>query len=207
MQLSKFFPYLMPQAQGLTEPFAEMMLRQAADEFCRKSRFLREFMDIRVTPGQADYALSPDTSGAEVHDLIADLAGHRLQALPPDLQRSPARHPGHPLFYTQFLQDGTPTLRLIGPPKHPDVLALTLILRPSAKTAQLPDVLFDEWRETLVSGALARLCATPNQPFSSPDLAGYHRALFADGITQAVARATLGNGKAPLHVRPASFTY
>jgi hypothetical protein len=197
--LSKFFPYVLPHAQGCTQPFAEMALLQSADEFCRKSRVLRETPeDIAIVPGRTEYEIEPDANGVAIYDVDdVEISGQPLEAF----EKNSARIPGK-RFYSLKRSDGETLLVLKKPPAQSGWLSLTLILVPKAAATGLPDSLFDDWREAIASGALARLCATPNQPFSSSELAQYHQGLFRHAVVAAAAKATLGGIKATLRTRP-----
>jgi hypothetical protein len=198
--LAKFLPYVLPHVQGCTLPFAEMAIRQSADEFCRKSRVLRETPDaIEVLPGQTEYEISPDTGGTVIYDVAdVEISGQTLEAFEKNSAYMKWR-----TFFT-LKKTGRETLLLLKTvPMQRGWMSLTLILVPEAGISTLPDPLFDDWREVLAAGALARLCATPNQPFTQLDLAQYQRGLFQDGVHAALVKATLGGGfKATLRVRP-----
>jgi hypothetical protein len=196
--LSKFFPYVLPHAQGCTQPFAEMALRQSADEFCRASRVLREHPEaIEVFPGKTAYEIESEENGMAIYDVAdVEISGQSLEAFEKNSARAPHRR-----FYTLRKIDGETTLLLKKPPTQRGWMSLTLILAPEAGTSALSDPLFDDWREIIAAGALLRLCATPNQPFTNASLVQYHREVFRDGVTSAVAQATLGGIKATLRVQ------
>jgi hypothetical protein len=197
--LSKFLPYVLPHVQGCTQTFAEMTLRQSADEFCRESRALRETPEeIGIVPGQTEVDLAPDGSGVVILDVAdVEISGQPLEAF----ERNSAGIFGKK-FYTLRKSNRETWLILKEPPARAGRLTLSLILVPEDTAPGLPDSLFDDWREAIVSGTLVRLITTPNQPFTNPELVQYHQGRFRRGVAAAIAKATLGGFKATLRTIP-----
>lgn len=201
MQITKLLPYVLPHVQGCPDPFAEQAIRDSADEFCRCSRVLREFAEpISVVPGESDYELLSETPGMLAFDVaFVRFNNQPLTSSVPELQHRLSRNGnGKTRFYT------VPTpgiIRLIAPPDCAGTLELVLILRPGNSATSLPDAFCEEWKEGIVSGAISRLCATPNQSFSNGELSAYHQQRFEVETGRASSRAVLGNTRATLRVQ------
>jgi hypothetical protein len=60
-----------------------------------------------------------------------------------------------------------------------------LALKPNSFNATFPDELFSQWFETILSGVLFRLYATPAKPYSSPQAAQFHGHAYRAGVASA----------------------
>lgn len=201
MQIAKLLPFVLPHVPGCPDPFAEQALRDSADEFCRRSRVLREFAEpIRVISGESDYELLSEIPGMLAFDVVFVCLNHQsLSPLSPELQYRLSRN-GH--GGTRFYTVPTPgIIRLMATPDCSGSLELVLILRPGNNATSLPDAFCEEWKEGIVSGAISRLCATPNQAFSNGELCAYHQQRFDVETRRAFSRAVLGNTRATLRVQ------
>jgi hypothetical protein len=202
MQLSKFLPYVLPHVPGCTDPFAEQAVRDAADEFCQFSRAVREALEpITLAVGVSDYEISSETAGCVVYDVTdVMIDGSPIEPIQPEIiNRLALPLSKGAMFYTIPFPG---TIRLVGKPtEHQTTLTMTGIIRPMESSTSVPDVLLNDWRDTIVSGALTRLMAVPEQPFTNTALVSYHRSFFNSGILRAANRGLLGNTKVSLRVQ------
>jgi hypothetical protein len=99
------------------------------------------------------------------------------------------------------------TVRLVPAPfeDRNNAASLRAVLAPSSDACDIPNAEFARHRDTLVSGALARLYAIPKKPWSSAPLTDYHERLYRQGLRRAGIRSRKGNVKAPSTVRAVSY--
>jgi hypothetical protein len=194
---SDFYDLVMPDLPGCSLAVADNALRQFAIAFCEQSLAWQfEHPDIPVSAGTAEYPLAPP-EGAVAHSITyAALDGEEIE---------PVGRANIPISYRQR-QGGKPRYMLSGPtsvtlaPKQHGVGTLTMIvaLKPSAISMGIDDNLFNEYREAIVHGALARLMLSPRKPYTNPQLAAYHHQQFAIKTAAAGTRAGRSNVRASL---------
>lgn len=95
-------------------------------------------------------------------------------------------------------------LRIIPKPvvSQPDAVAVTAALRPTRASTSGPDFLYTDYLETVTTGALAKLLAMGNKPWTDLTIAIDKRNLFAIAKTRAGIRRMTAGGTAPLSVYP-----
>jgi len=172
-------------APGVADPAMYFGIRQAAIEFCERTRLWRYEDEFTVSVDEAEFLAAPN--GADIHEIEAvffngqelepaatswlddHLAGWRTNTLS-----------GLPKYYTQTEPD---TIRLA--PFQAGTVSLSVRVKPSQDAETLPDWMVNQHRETLAHGALARILLMPNQSFTNPELGAAFGALFArklDGL-------------------------
>ncbi len=70
-------------------------------------------------------------------------------------------------------------------PEQARVGRVLLALKPASFNTNLPEELFSNWFETILSGTLFRLYATPAKPYTNPQAAAYHGKKWMAGISRA----------------------
>lgn len=79
------------------------------------------------------------------------------------------------------------------------VLRVLAVLAPQRDAEQIPDYLFNQWRDALVYGAKARMLESPTQPWANPQASQHFRNLYNRELRRAKTQAHNSNG-APLQV-------
>lgn len=99
------------------------------------------------------------------------------------------------------------TVRLVPAPfeDRNNAASLRAVLAPSSDACDIPNAEFARHRDALVSGALSRLYAMPQKPWSSASLTDHHEKLYREGLRRAGIRSRKGNTKAPSVVRAVSY--
>lgn len=153
--------------------------------------------DISVVVGTADYTFVPPT-GAVVHAVkYADFDGNEI-----DVNVAESNIPiwdwrnqtGTP----QYVLGGSTGITLVPTPNVPGTLVLTVILKPSPASSSIDDSMFNEYREAIVHGALARLMYSPKKPYTDFNLAAFHERLFQMSAASASIRAARNYTREPL---------
>lgn len=195
---SGFYDMLMPELPGCPQAAADHALRQSAVEFCEQSLVWQAFHpEVAISAGTADYAFSPP-EGTRVHAISrAALDGSELEAFVPGAGGSLHGQQGG-LGSPRYVIGGTARFTLAPEPAAAGVLAMTVALKPSPDSQGIEDWLFDEYREPIVHGTLARLMLSPKKPYSNIELAAYHRQQFTVKTGAAGARAATRHARAAL---------
>lgn len=186
-------PHILQFAPGCAAPTAYFGIRQAAIDFCERTRLWRYADDFDITGTEDECITTP--YGSVVHEIeLVQWNGIDLEPKPLswlDTHRHGWRtdtSSGQPAFVTQTAPD---TLRIV--PGQAGHLTLNLWLKPSDDATELPDFMIDSHRKTLAAGALAYILAMPNQPFSSDARANAFGAVFNDKL-ESLMRAS-GRGQ------------
>lgn len=176
--LGDLLPWVGVQTSGAPEILLRSALLESAREFFRRSRGWRHFEDrlieLQVSGGYGEYML-PLASSVALAEVV------ELRGKPRDYLIDPS----------EFRKVGNRGLRVEEQDKA-DYLGGHFALMPVGYEADIPDFLFSEFEEPLVSGALVRLHRVPDGAWSRPDLVAYHREVFEYGVDSASTRAADG---------------
>ena len=189
-----FMPLIKTRAQGVPEPIAVAAIRQAAIEFCTRTKVWRGTDRFYATNIDA-IALPTDASLVEVSSArfegvtIEPISVDELNQLFPttDWMSSTA---DAPRYFTQIDMD---TIKVV--PMREGYVDLTLILKPSYSAKQLPDLL-SQYRQVIADGALSEIFSIPNQTYTNSDLVMYHASRFNDQLDRLSLLAAKGQTRA-----------
>lgn len=200
--LELLLPRVLEKVAICPEPTALRHLRDAAVEFCRRTRVWR-FEDSFTVDGGGDgeFAVEPDSTVFEVtHARFGDidLTARTADWLDKNEPGWRTVDPGTPRWLTQ-VECGS--VRINPPPGQTGTLTLELILVPSNDADQLPDVLVDSFGMAIADGALATLLALPAE-FGNLQLAAVHADRFTDALGRWSAQIAKGQQRAPRRVKP-----
>jgi hypothetical protein len=193
---------VLERAAACPEPTALRYLRDAAIEFCRRTRVWRESDSFTLSGDDAEVlAVEP---GAVIYEISHARLGD-IDLEPVTIDWLDAEEPGWrddesgPRWITQSAPG---TLRVAPAPDDDDddELTVQLILIPSQDADQLPDFLVDDYPNVLADGALAKILALPAD-FGNPQLAIMHAQLFEAEIGRFGARVPRGQQRAPRRVK------
>ena len=194
-----FYDMLMPELPGCPQAAADHALRRCAVEFCEQSLVWQAFHpEVAISAGTADYAFSPP-EGALVHAILrAALDGGELETSVPGRAGGSLHGQQGGGGSPRYVLGGTTRFTLAPEPAAAGILAMTVVLKPSPDSQGIEDWLFDEYREPIAHGTLARLMLSPKKPYSNIDLAAYHRQQFIVKTAAAGARAATRHARAAL---------
>lgn len=193
-----FFDLLSPDVPGCPQAAQVVALRQAAITFCEQSLAWKyDHPDITVSVGTAKY-LFDSPAEAVVH--VVTYAEFNSAQLETRIMERDINN------WTLRLAVGTPEYLLGGPISvtlvpMPDVagtLKLKVALKPSPTGDGVDDVIFNEYREAVVHGALSKLLLSPKKPYTDMTLANYHAQLFHIQTACAGMRESKNYNRAPL---------
>lgn len=202
---------VLPELSGVPQPLALNAIRNAAIEFCERSRVWTEdaaAMDSVATQAvynfvspvtdtdvigvmQAFYngsEIFPKTS-AQMAALLSDVGTTYVSAIPWKDQT------GVPKYYLierpdQFTLAPFPDESIVS------AIKMKVILKPTRAATGMEQWIFDKYFMQIAAGTKARLCAMPGKPWSSPDLVSYYGSIFESGIL-AASVATSGTHRLP----------
>ena len=165
---TEFLPRILPHVSGCSYPMALQALVDSAISFCDDSLVVRQRLDTaRTSYGRPDFDIDAPTQqavsrvlkvwvdGVEASAIAANEVGEGL---------SPLARPKS--FYT-LMDGGVLTANLYPIPDGVYRVAGEVALRPLRNATAFSDDLFNTWMEHVVTGALARLMSTPDQPFTN----------------------------------------
>ena len=194
-----FYDLVMPDLPGCPFAMADNALRQSAIAFCEHSLAWKcNHPSVSVVPGTAEYAFVPPAEAA-VHAIVyAALDGEEIESHAGE---------GNITIAGWRSQTGTPeyvlgdaaSLTLVPKPDAAGTLTMIVALKPSPTATGIDDDPFNEFREAIVHGALARLMLSPKKPYTSVQLAQYHQQQFAIKTAAAGLRVARSFTRAPLH--------
>lgn len=206
-----FFPYVLHEVPGAPEPLVIRAIRDAAIEFCEKSLILtRDHDPITVKAGVVDYDLEPPSGYVVIKIQQAWLDNNKLTPLAPDVVRDASVYnrlfsayqsaPSTPQAYLQK-EERTVSVWPLPDKQYTKSLTMRVALKPTRSSTTVDDVLFEDYAEQIASGALSKLMASANKPYTNFDMAGVHKGLFMQGINVARQRAGHGHVRSNLSVK------
>lgn len=195
---TSFYDLIAPDLPGCSFAAMDIALRQAAIAFCEQSLAWKyTHPDISVVAATATYPFVPPTQ-AVVHAITyAEFDGTAIDCktgetnIPIDDWRNTTGTP-------EYVLGGATELTLVPTPDVAGTLSLEVALKPSPTGTGIDDDIFNEYREAIIHGALARLMMSPKKPYSSPALAQFHDQKFTILSGQAGLRQARNYTRAPL---------
>lgn len=205
-ELDAFLPNIRLYAPGVADPTAYFAIRQAAIEFCERTRAWRFDDEFNITVDDAEGLLAP--SGAVVHDIegvwfdgtkLKPKTPGQLDTLVPAWRSGATKSESKPKYVTQTAPN---TIVLV--PFQPGRVKLSIFLKPAQDADELPDFLADQHREAIAWGALGRILLIPNQSFTNPDMGAAFGQAFQQKLDGKSTLGFTGQQRAPVRTR-ASF--
>lgn len=206
IELDDFLPNIRLYAPGVADPTAYFAIRQAAIEFCERTRTWRFNDEFNVTADEAEGLLAPANS------VVLDIDGvwfngqkltaktpNQLDKLLPTWRSGADKSESKPLYVTQTELN---TIQIV--PFQAGKVKLSLFLKPAQDADELPDFLADQHRETIAWGALGRILLIPNQSFTNPEMGAAFGQMFQQKLDGKSTLGFTGQQRAPVRTR-ASF--
>lgn len=205
--LDEFIPNIAIYAPGVAEPTAYMAIRQAAIEFCERTRMWRFDDEFTIAADDNEALLAPASS--VVHEIegvwfngqkLRHVTPDKLDQLVPTWRSGDTKPTGTPAYVTQTAPND-----IVLVPFGTGSVKLSLFLKPAQDADVVPDFLVDEHRETIAFGALARILLIPNQSFTSPDMGAAFGSAFQQRIDGKSTKGITGKQRAPVRTRASYF--
>lgn len=213
MELEAFFPYVLVDVPGCTDPLLRLQLVAAAGEFCRETLAWSDTLTpTPLVDGLRSYDLTAPAEAyvVTVRDVwvgnrrLRPVTMNALQDVMPNWVTSASNEP---IYYN--LASERSTLSVFPTPAN--VVDQALVVRaafaPTPSAATLPDFLGQRFIEVMASGAKARLLAMAGTAWFNPPAAAYHQQIFANGMTQARIEEAHDRVQGTVTVRPRSFGF
>lgn len=202
MLWSAFYPDLIPAAMGCPNPQLDKDVRYSAIEFFRRTKAWVEWLDPdQGVEGATEYDFDLP-NGAEVFIVKrATVDGSNLSVLSyRDADKDPA----------QFVEAGqaalspdAATIRFGYAVAAGAKIQVQAVLVPTQSATGLPDALFNQYREAIACGALARLqMGSPDTPWYRPDLAMLNQGKYDAAIASMAVDAWRGHTHHTPRARP-----
>ena len=180
-----FEPYILPDVTGCPLPVARQALMLSITEFCRKGKAWQAECSAGTTSeGVSLYTIVPP-AGAAVHCIESATLG------------------GRTMSQDAYTSEACGTIKLIYP-SNGQAVSVRATLEPLPTATTLPELLL-EYLEGIASAAKYRLMIQPGKPWSSPELAEFHKGLFDESIGAAFAQQAHGRSVRSLEVKPVRF--
>lgn len=184
-----FYDYYLADINGCTYYAAENELRKAAQEFCQRTKAsVVRMSPILLFAGIDTYEFDVEKQHVLVRLEEAKLDGKQLDILLRDSLSTGGSI--RPLSDTSF--------QLTPFPSDGQRLEIRAIVKPSNKATGLDDELYAQYAEAISYGAKARLYLQPDKPYTNPNLAMTHKAMFDEAIGIASQRVAKSYSRAPL---------
>jgi hypothetical protein len=213
--LDTFMSRILPHVPACPDVVAQEALLDAAIEFCEKTLVVRQTLSVLgTTANTMEYTLSAPAGEAVVAPIQAWFKGRLLEPVAADLignvqafNTSPVEVTVTKAGPTHFYWTAPSKIGLYPVPDDTEASTLTVraALKPTRTATQLEDVLYDDWIDALMAGALSRLHAMKDQPWASADRSLIRAREFRNSVQRARAEGTTGRVRASLYVRQRGF--
>lgn len=202
---SLFYPDVLPELPGAPLPLVDHWLRNAAIEFCERSKaHVETLVPVDAVASQMAYVLPMPTDGAPVPVTLNELveivsvrfSGEKLTPRAPQFLDTKyddwEAEVGTPADYTQA---DTENVLLVPAPADAAVGAIVVraALKPTSTATGIADWLYSQYRQALCAGAKAKMMAMENQPWTRPDLVALNLGIFEEAISKATTSASDGH--------------
>lgn len=195
---SRFMRHILPHALNCPEPASYQYLRDAAIEFCKRTRAWRHTCKVNVQVGNRIVLAVPEGATLfEVDKAMFDrFPLERVSYNDIDFTRDPG---GARFFAVE------PDNTVIVSPEQDGVLTVVMYLVPSQDTEELPDFMLEDHGKYLGAGALKDLLMLPNQPYTNPQNAGMFSIMFEQHLNSNFALQKRGKQRAAIRTKPSWF--
>jgi len=201
-----FLPHVLPYVQHCLDDQAVIAIRHACMDFCRDTFMVQQDMTPISTVANTSTYTVPAPTGYTVSQVMSlyylnKKLERRSQM---ELERAYSRNwqslLGTPQVYTQFTQDAV-TVALVPDAAVTDALTGRIAVQPTRASTQVDGVLFERYLDEIAAGAISRLLATPDQPYTDLQRAAAYSGSFRAGVSAARAFVNGGMNHAPMRVR------
>jgi len=203
--LDDFLQHINLYAPGCALPTAYFGIRQAAIEFCERTKLWRYEDEFAVTGTDAEAMIAP--SGAVVQDIeTAFFDGEKLTPKTVEWLDANIRdwRSGTPAGLPAYITQTEPnTLRIV--PAQAGTVKLAVWLKPAQDAEEVPDFMVDQYRAVIANGALSYILAIPGKSFTNLDLANGFGATFQMMLSKLSNKGSTGQQRAPVRTKASFF--
>lgn len=206
---TSFYDEVLPDVPGCPQAVALNAIRNAAIEFCERSKvWVIDHDPISAIANEPVYAFEPPNGAVVCGVVTAWFNGVEIDPTTQrDLESEYRNWPSLPGVPLRYLQQNSAELILFPYPSGALANALTMkvALKPSRASTSIDAWLFEQYLEAIAHGAKWKLMAMPKKPWSDGATAMYHKTAFDSAIDGAVLSAAKAFGKAKLRTRSQFF--
>ncbi len=169
--LEEFLTLVLPFAVAAPEPLIYRCLRDAATDFCQRTKLWR-CTDTIITNG-AD----PEPISVPADAVLYEIASCAIDGHPLDPITLPELAKKRPDWRTRdvgcevarwYVAPERGTVQAV--PRTAGTLLVEFVSKPAATALTLPDFLLEEYGQTIADGTAGALLIMPNQTFANPQL-------------------------------------
>lgn len=182
-------PDVLPHVDGCLDSTAEKSIRSAVIELCEKAGVYRKELDAITAVGNR-YEYDFDApSGTTVHRIEwVTYKGNELEPITSSLLEQRIKNwraeTGEPAYYVQqssssFFLAPVPASTTTG------AIQVRAVLKPTHTSSACDSDVMNNFRDTIINGALFRLLRMPAKIWTDMSAAGVYGSLFNEGITRA----------------------
>ena len=215
--LDVFLSRLLPHVMGCPDVTAKQALLDSCIEFCEETLLVQHTSPPQTaTANVGTYTLTlPEPTHQAVAMVQKMWFGTSLLSVAASNDVSNILALTSPAG-TESAATGTPSVYyeispgLVGIYPRPEttqasMISARLASKPLRTATQVDDILYTDWVETIVAGAIGRLCETAGQPYSNPSLAASGYAKFWRDVSKATNLAKRGRVVTSMYVTPRAF--
>lgn len=198
-------PDVVSMVPACPEIIAERAIRAAVIELCEKTDAYQKQLDaVTVHKGIYEYDLEPPI-GTNVHRIIwVTYDGKPLEPVSTGLleqrQENWRKETGTPEY---FVKDGLELFNLVPVPNEvkANAVEIRVSLKPTQSATSCDDLVMTDHRDTIINGALFRLCRMPSKDWTDLGAAQIYNSLFNEGLILAERRARQADNPVAAKVR------
>jgi len=206
-----FLPDVVQFVQDVPEIVAIQAIRNAAIQFCEKTRVLQTELEPMDTTAEVSvYEFEPDI-GYKVVDIMEAWYGDQL-LIPKAVEELTRIYrtsnwndlDGNPYYY---FRSRTQEITIVPKPSvsASAKLKLRVAVVPSRASSMIDEEIFERYYEYITIGARARLYGTAGQPYYSAKEAQIYLKRFSDGINEVRTRVAKGLTRASVQIEYQRF--
>lgn len=199
--LSSFVPLVLVKgAYNAPQNSAEQAVRDTAIDFCERSGVWQFEFSFYLQQGVPDYPIfTPEFTRVFAINWVQ---------IGNNQKRRPQRESLRCTCGTFDITVPNPKTVMIAPAPYvpcETLVAMQLWLAPLQEACELPDMLYQEYSDTIAYGASSRLLMQPKQDYTNMGLAARHTTLYEAGVTRAKNKRVLERTTGPIMMRGAYF--
>lgn len=188
-------PEIIPMVPSCTDTLIQQNIRASVIELCEKSKVYQAELDpITTVANLYEYELEPPSSTA-VHEILwASYDGIDIEPATTALieQRKPKwrdlSNASTPEYYVRVSSTKFHLVPIPNVTKAGSVI-LRAVLKPTHRSTSCSDDVMNDYRDTIINGALYRLLRIPGREWTDYPGAQVYGSLFLEGLATAEARA------------------
>lgn len=203
---SDFLPFVLPHVPNCYDVQATLAITNTCIEFCKDTLFLQQNLDpISTISGQSTYDVDVPNGYVMGQMLGLYYLNRKLERKSQtEMEKLYTRNwqalQGTPQVYTQFNPDQI-TLAYFPVESVAGALTGRFSYIPTRDSTVIDSTVYERFLDVIVDGAVARLMATPNQPYSNERGAMSAELRFKSGREKALRYTTDGFNNAPMRAR------